>query len=114
MFNFEVFKNLFQMGNGSPSHLSPNFHFNLEITMPKCNEMGWEAIERLCFLASLPLACTGQMEGGEITQPLIASKSRSEMGLLKHQAEERTAVEDQRPQQGDEEKGEVGAGRKVP
>ena len=33
------------------------------------DEMGWEVTERLSFLASLPLAGTGQREGGEKTQP---------------------------------------------
>ena len=35
------------------------------------NGAGLEAIERLCFLASLPLAGTGQREGDEKTQPFI-------------------------------------------
>ena len=34
-----------------------------------CNGVGSEAIERLCFLASLPLAGTGQREGGKKTKP---------------------------------------------
>ena len=43
----------------------------------KCNNReGSEAIERLRFLASLPLAGTGQMEGGEKTQPFYCFQSR--------------------------------------
>ena len=34
-----------------------------------CTEMGLEAIERLCFLASFPLPGTGKREGGKKTQP---------------------------------------------
>ena len=44
------------------------------------NEMGWEAIERLCFLASLPLAGTGQKERGKKTQPFNRFQSR--LGIL--------------------------------
>ena len=40
------------------------------------NEMGWEAIERLRFLASLPLAGTGQREGGKKKQPFNRFQSR--------------------------------------
>ena len=38
--------------------------------------MGSEAIERLRFLASLPLAGTGQREGGKKTQPFNHFQSR--------------------------------------
>ena len=38
--------------------------------------VGMEAIEGLCFLASLPLAGTGQTEGGEKTQPFNRFHSR--------------------------------------
>ena len=38
--------------------------------------VGMEAIEGLRFLASLPLAGTGRIEGGEKTQPLNRFHSR--------------------------------------
>ena len=38
--------------------------------------MGWEVMEGLRFLASLPLAGTGQREGGEKTQPFNRFQSR--------------------------------------
>ena len=46
------------------------------------NEMEWEAIERLLFLASLPLAATGQREGGEKTQPFNRFQPRLGMGYF--------------------------------
>ena len=48
----------------------------------EANEMGWEAIERLRFLASLPLAGNGQREGGEKTKPFNRFQSR--LGTNKH------------------------------
>ena len=44
--------------------------------------MGSEAIERLCFLASLPLAGTGQREGGEKKQPF--NRFQSCLGMLNY------------------------------
>ena len=41
-----------------------------------CNGVGSEAIERLRFLASLPLAGTGRSEAGEKTQPFNRFQSR--------------------------------------
>ena len=52
----------------SPSCAS-HAQFYPEIPPPHYNEMGWEAIERMRFLASLPLAGTGQREGGKKMQP---------------------------------------------
>ena len=40
------------------------------------NNVGSDAIERLHFVASLPLASTGQREGGEKTQPFNRFQSR--------------------------------------
>ena len=40
------------------------------------NGVGSEAIERLHFLASLPLAGIGQREGGKKTQPFNRYQSR--------------------------------------
>ena len=37
IFDFEVFKVGFKMGNDGPPHLSPNLHFNLQIKMQKRN-----------------------------------------------------------------------------
>ena len=43
----------------------------------RCNNgVGRDAIERLRFLASLPLAGTGQREGGKKTQPFNRFQSR--------------------------------------
>ena len=41
--------------------------------------MGWEAIERLRFLASLPLAGTGQREGGGFMVAIPHFKSQPVM-----------------------------------
>ena len=41
-----------------------------------CNGVGSKVIERLHFLASLPLAITGQREGGEKKQPFNRFQSR--------------------------------------
>ena len=46
------------------------------------NGVGSEAIERLCFLASLPLAGTGQREGGKKKQPFNRFQSRLGITLI--------------------------------
>ena len=43
--------------------------------------LGMEAIEGLCFLASLPLASTGWTKGGEKTQPFNRFHSRLFIGF---------------------------------
>ena len=57
------------------------------IILHDCTGVGMEAIEGLRFLSSLPLAGTGQTEGGEKTQPF--NRFHSCFGLSVHITEKR-------------------------
>ena len=57
-------------------------HFLTQKSTLLSKGVGSEAIERLRFLTSLPLAGTGQREGGEKTQPFNRFQSRLGITLV--------------------------------